>query len=44
MIAREKELSIMEDKYNNNKFEFLVMYGRRRVGKNYDSQRDCKKT
>lgn len=33
MIAREKELSTIEDKYNSNKFEFLVMYGRRRVGK-----------
>lgn len=32
-IGREKELAVLEDLYNSSKFEFLVMYGRRRVGK-----------
>lgn len=32
-IGREKELAILERLYQSNKFEFLVMYGRRRVGK-----------
>lgn len=32
-IGREKELSILERLYSSDKFEYLVMYGRRRVGK-----------
>lgn len=32
-IQREKELSVMEDAYNSKNFEFLVLYGRRRIGK-----------
>lgn len=33
MIGREKELSVIEEKCASGRFEFLVMYGRRRVGK-----------
>lgn len=30
-LGRKKELSIMEDAYNSKLFEFLVLYGRRRM-------------
>ena len=33
MIGREKELDKLEKLYHSECFEFLVMYGRRRVGK-----------
>lgn len=32
-VGREKELNTLEGLYGSDKFEFLVMYGRRRVGK-----------
>ena len=32
-VGRERELKSLEDKYASNKFEFVVMRGRRRVGK-----------
>ena len=32
-IGREKELNALEKLYISNKFEFVVIYGRRRVGK-----------
>lgn len=32
-IGREKELAILEELYMSSSFEFLVLYGRRRVGK-----------
>ena len=32
-VGREKELKRLEKLYHSNKFEFVVMYGRRRVGK-----------
>ena len=32
-IGREKELSDLERLYASDKFEFAVIYGRRRVGK-----------
>jgi len=32
-VDREKELSILENEYKKDKFRFLVLYGRRRVGK-----------
>lgn len=32
-VGREKELSLLEQKYGSGKFEFVVIYGRRRVGK-----------
>lgn len=33
MLGRQNELQRLEDLYNSSRFEFLVMYGRRRVGK-----------
>ena len=33
MIGRQSELKTLNALYNSNKFEYLVMYGRRRVGK-----------
>ena len=33
MIGRNNELKEIETLYNSNKFEFLVLYGRRRIGK-----------
>ena len=32
-IGREKELQFLNEKYSSNKAEFIVMYGRRRIGK-----------
>ena len=32
-VGREKELASLDNLYASNKFEFVVMYGRRRVGK-----------
>ena len=32
-IGREKGLDALESLYKSNKFEFVVIYGRRRVGK-----------
>ena len=32
-IGRERELKTLEQLYTSNKFEFVVLYGRRRVGK-----------
>ena len=32
-IGRERELSSLEKLYRSDKFEFAVVYGRRRVGK-----------
>lgn len=31
--GRKKELELLEDLYDSKQFEFLVLYGRRRVGK-----------
>ena len=33
MIGREKELNMLEKLYQTDTFQFLVMYGRRRIGK-----------
>jgi AAA+ ATPase superfamily predicted ATPase len=33
MIGRTNELNQLENMYESDRFEFLVMYGRRRVGK-----------
>ena len=33
MIGRLEEVSILSSLYNSSAFEYLVMYGRRRVGK-----------
>lgn len=35
MIGREKERNMLEEIYNNNRAEFVAVYGRRRVGKTY---------
>ena len=32
-IGRERELASLNSLYNSGKFEFVVLYGRRRVGK-----------
>ena len=32
-IGRERELQTLNSLYNSNRFEFAVIYGRRRVGK-----------
>lgn len=32
-VGREKELATLDRLYNSDRFEFVVMYGRRRVGK-----------
>ena len=32
-IDREAEMAFLEERYTSGKFEFLVLYGRRRVGK-----------
>ncbi|MCR5150906.1 MAG: ATP-binding protein [Clostridiales bacterium] len=32
-IGRQQELEMLNDLYNSNRFEFLVLYGKRRVGK-----------
>lgn len=32
-IGRERELASLNRMYQSNKFEFAVIYGRRRVGK-----------
>ena len=34
-IGRNAELTFLEKLYNSNKFEMLIMHGRRRVGKSY---------
>ena len=33
-IGRESELNFLEERYSSNKGELVVLYGRRRVGKN----------
>ncbi|KPA11066.1 ATPase [Candidatus Magnetomorum sp. HK-1] len=35
VICREKELETIKDRLNNNTTEFIVVYGRRRVGKTW---------
>lgn len=32
-LNREKEIELLEELYSSKKFEFLVLYGRRRIGK-----------
>ena len=34
-IGRERELASLNKLYDSDKFEFVVLYGRRRVGKTY---------
>ena len=33
LLGREKEMALLEQLYQSNCFEFLILYGRRRVGK-----------
>lgn len=33
MIGRKEELAYLNELYESNQFEFLIMYGRRRIGK-----------
>ena len=33
MLGRKEELNHLNELYNSDSFEYLVMYGRRRVGK-----------
>ena len=33
LLGREKELSLLESLYQEDGFQFLILYGRRRVGK-----------
>ncbi len=35
MVGRKREYELLQRLYDSNKFELLVMYGRRRVGKTY---------
>ena len=41
-IGREKELSELNELYEQNKFQFFVLYGRRRVGKTTFLNEFCK--
>ena len=34
-VGRKRELKLLEDLYDSNKFEMLVLHGRRRIGKTY---------
>lgn len=43
MIGRSDELKRLEQMYQSNKFEFLIMYGRRRIGKTTILQEFSKK-
>ena len=40
-VGREKELSALNRLYNSEKFEFAVIYGRRRVGKTETLRKFC---
>ena len=35
LIAREKEIALLTEAYNNQESDFIAIYGRRRVGKTY---------
>ena len=39
-IGREKELKTLDRLYQSDQFEFVVIYGRRRVGKRTDYRGD----
>ncbi len=43
MIGRKKEMNQLEQMYSNMRFEFLVIYGRRRIGKTTILQEFSKK-
>ena len=35
IIARNAEIEVLNRKYNSDKSEFVVVYGRRRIGKTF---------
>lgn len=41
-IGRETELQFLEERYNSNRSELVVLYGRRRVGKTETLRQFCK--
>lgn len=46
MIGRQKEINLLEELFDSNKFEYLNLYGRRRVGKStlltdFSSRHNC---
>ena len=41
-IGRETELQFLQDKYEENKGQLIVLYGRRRVGKTETLREFCK--
>lgn len=41
-IGREKQLKFLEERYQNGKFEFIVIRGRRRIGKSTLIKEFCK--
>lgn len=41
-IGREAELQFLNDKYEENKGQLIVLYGRRRVGKTETLREFCK--
>ena len=41
-IGREAELKFLNDKYNDNGGQLIVLYGRRRVGKTETLREFCK--
>ena len=43
MIGRHQELEQLEKMYQSGQFEFLIMYGRRRIGKTTILQEFSKK-
>lgn len=43
MIGRKNEMNQLVQMYNSNKFEFMIMYGRRRIGKTTILQEFSKK-
>lgn len=42
-IGREEELKLLEDLYGSPRFEFLILYGRRRIGKTFLLQEFAKR-
>ena len=41
-IGREAELKFLKERYNSDKGELVVLYGRRRVGKTETLKQFCK--
>lgn len=35
IVGRQAEISILREKYNSTRSEFIALYGRRRVGKTF---------